>query len=215
MRKKFFFTFIFSFSGMVFGIFAIPAAANSGSTFSDDIENLFWIGVLLSLIIVIIVFGLLGYILFKFRESKDTERKKIKNQQRVEIAVILFAFTFIAIAFLVSLPIVLDINTIPEGDHEVIMVYGQQYNFIFERENGTRTTDELTINQDQIYVFNLTSLDVIHSFHVPDLSIKVDIVPGRYNVIWLEVEEPGEYMVHCAEYCGFEHYDMHAKIIVV
>ncbi|MFX1512554.1 MAG: cytochrome c oxidase subunit II [Promethearchaeota archaeon] len=215
MRKKFVLTSIFSLTCIFFSIYSTPVAAKSGSTFSDDIENLFWLGVLLSLIIVIIVFSLLGYMLFKFRESKDTERRKIKNPLRVEIAVILFAFTFIAIAFLVSLPIVLNINTIPEGDHEVITVYGQQFNFIFERENGTRTIDELVINQDQIYIFNLTSLDVIHSFYVPDLSIKVDMVPGRYNEIWLEVEEPGEYMVHCAEYCGFDHYDMHAKIIVV
>jgi cytochrome c oxidase subunit 2 len=51
----------------------------------------------------------------------------------------------------------------------------------------------------------LTSGDVIHDFWVPKLGPKMDMIPGRTNVTWLEARDPGTYRGQCAEYCGLEH----------
>ncbi|MHA2306051.1 MAG: cytochrome c oxidase subunit II, partial [Candidatus Hodarchaeales archaeon] len=73
--------------------------------------------------------------------------------------------------------------------------------------------DVVYLKVNEIYKFNITSIDVIHSFYAHELSIKLDMVPGRYNIVYVQIREPGIYEVHCAEYCGFGHYLMEAKII--
>ncbi|WDR02206.1 c-type cytochrome [Devosia algicola] len=61
--------------------------------------------------------------------------------------------------------------------------------------------------------FNLTSPDVIHSFWVPALGGKTDVVPGRVNQMWLMADKPGVYRGQCSEYCGSEHAQMGLYVI--
>ena len=61
----------------------------------------------------------------------------------------------------------------------------------------------------------MSSVDVIHSFFVPDFRVKKDVVPNRYTVVWFEAPEPGEHVVFCAEYCGDGHSRMLSKVKVV
>jgi cytochrome c oxidase subunit 2 len=56
--------------------------------------------------------------------------------------------------------------------------------------------------------FTLNSPDVIHSFWVPALGGKTDVIPGRTNEMWLEADKPGVYRGQCSEYCGEEHAQM-------
>ena len=51
----------------------------------------------------------------------------------------------------------------------------------------------------------LTSADVIHSFWVPELSGKTDLLPNRVNEMWIDPQEPGLYLGQCAQFCGPEH----------
>lgn len=61
--------------------------------------------------------------------------------------------------------------------------------------------------------FSLTSPDVIHSFWVPALGGKTDVVPGQTNVTWLKAERPGVYRGQCSEYCGQQHAHMAFAIV--
>jgi len=63
-------------------------------------------------------------------------------------------------------------------------------------------------------VFNMEGPDVIHSFWIPQLGGKRDVVPGRVNRITLTPEAPGEYMGQCAEFCGASHANMMLRVIV-
>jgi cytochrome c oxidase subunit 2 len=54
----------------------------------------------------------------------------------------------------------------------------------------------------------ITGGDVIHSFWVPKLAGKLDAIPGRENVMWIRVDEPGSYSGQCAEFCGLGHAGM-------
>jgi len=56
--------------------------------------------------------------------------------------------------------------------------------------------------------FNVTSLDVIHSFWIPRLGGKLDAVPQRDNRFWLKADEPGTWSGQCAEFCGLDHANM-------
>jgi cytochrome c oxidase subunit 2 len=61
--------------------------------------------------------------------------------------------------------------------------------------------------------FSLKSGDVIHSFWVPNLSGKKDLIPGKIATIWLQADKPGVYRGQCAEYCGHQHAHMALWII--
>lgn len=68
-----------------------------------------------------------------------------------------------------------------------------------------RTANEIHIPVGEPVAFKLTSPDVIHSFWVPALGGKTDVIPGRVNTTWLLAEKPGIYRGQCAEYCGLQH----------
>jgi cytochrome c oxidase subunit 2 len=59
----------------------------------------------------------------------------------------------------------------------------------------------------------VTSRDVIHSFWVPRLIGKIDMIPGRTNEQWIEASRPGVYEAICAEFCGVAHADMRMRVI--
>jgi cytochrome c oxidase subunit 2 len=99
-------------------------------------------------------------------------------------------------------------------DAEVIKVTGAQWVWTFEHEDGTREVSQLHLVRGQPYRFEVTSLDVIHAFNIPDFTTMMDAVPGRVNTIWLVPDQSGEYLIQCREYCGFSHYQMRAKLIV-
>jgi cytochrome c oxidase subunit 2 len=61
-------------------------------------------------------------------------------------------------------------------------------------------------------LLKLRSVDVIHSFWVPNLHGKIDAIPSRHNVFWLQADKPGIYVGQCAEYCGLQHAHMRMRI---
>ncbi len=75
-------------------------------------------------------------------------------------------------------------------------------------DHQVTTANEIHIPVGQPVTFKLASDDVIHSFWVPELHGKRDLIPGRVNHFWLQADEPGEYWGLCAEYCGTQHAKM-------
>ena len=74
---------------------------------------------------------------------------------------------------------------------------------------------ELCVPAGEPVVLQLVSRDVIHSFFVPALRVKQDVVPGMRPEIWFEAREPGEYEIVCAELCGWGHYKMAGRLRVL
>jgi cytochrome c oxidase subunit 2 len=76
--------------------------------------------------------------------------------------------------------------------------------------NGAVTANEIHIPAGETVRLRLTTDDVIHSFWVPQLQAKTDMINGHVNYMWLNADEPGRYRGQCAEFCGLEH----AKMLV-
>ena len=100
------------------------------------------------------------------------------------------------------------------AEAETIKVIGQQWFWSFEHADGTKEINELHVEQNKPYRFEITSMDVNHNFNVPDSVILMDAVPGRINTLWNLFSETGEFLIQCREYCGFSHYNMKAKLFV-
>ncbi|MHA2335004.1 MAG: hypothetical protein ACXAEU_23450, partial [Candidatus Hodarchaeales archaeon] len=125
-----------SFIAFVSTIISIPTAAQSG--FTAGFQNILLLGTFFSIIVGVVVLGLLAYVIIKYRGSSDTIRKRIKNELRLEITIIIFATVIVSILFIASLPISDNIFTEPEYD-EIVMITSYLYNFTFTKEDGTIT----------------------------------------------------------------------------
>ena len=75
------------------------------------------------------------------------------------------------------------------------------------------TANELHLPVGQPVRLELATADVIHSFWVPALAGKTDLIPGQRNVAWIEADRPGRYWGHCGEYCGLQHANMMLTVV--
>ncbi|WP_158554016.1 cytochrome c oxidase subunit II [Micromonospora deserti] len=104
--------------------------------------------------------------------------------------------------------------TTASRDALVVEIVGHQWWFeVHYPDEAVTTTNELHLPVGRRVVLRLTSADVIHSFWVPELGGKMDMLPDDTNALVLQADEPGEYYSRCAEFCGLHHADM--KMLVI
>lgn len=104
-------------------------------------------------------------------------------------------------------------RAVPE-DAMVVQVEGRMWSWAFTYPDGKRSSD-LVAPVDTPVRLEMTSADVIHSFYVPAMRIKMDTVPGMTTTVWFKSDEEGEFDILCAEYCGLKHANMIATLKVV
>lgn len=102
----------------------------------------------------------------------------------------------------------------PENALE-IHVNGKQWAWDFTYKSGKKSGNEFYVPVNTPVKLIMTSEDVIHSFYIPSMRIKTDVVPGRYTAQWFNAEKLGDYHVFCTEYCGAAHSAMAATLHVV
>ncbi len=142
------------------------------------------------------------------------ERGKVLEMATIFGAAAILAY--LAVVTAVNLYAIDNYGTLAARESYVtIKVVGRQFAWEFIYPNGTRAFNTLTLKAGRLYKLELTSIDVIHSFYIPQLGVKYDTVPGFTYVLWLKVDEPGVYNIYCAEYCGTGHYLMLGKVVVV
>jgi len=100
----------------------------------------------------------------------------------------------------------------PDALH--VNVTGQRFSWSFNCTSGCGVPAVLTVPRNKIVILNITSSDVFHSFGIPDLRVKADAIPGRYNLIWFEVSTAGTFRIQCYELCGSGHAFMIGKLVV-
>ncbi|MFZ5822842.1 MAG: cytochrome c oxidase subunit II [Bacillota bacterium] len=157
------------------------------------------------------------YVVFRFRARPGQTEvpKQVHGNHTLEVI-----WTVIPILVLVSVayPTVeaaFETATPPEGSM-VIKAEGNQWWFGFTYPaEGFVTANEMRIPVGKPVKIELTSRDVIHSFWIPKLAGKMDMIPNRTNVMWLKADEPGLYYGQCAEFCGDAHAKMRFRVIAM
>ena len=182
-----------------------------------NIDNLFWLTVIIAAVIFVLVQGAIIYTAIKFRRKKgEPERpvKQIHGNTRLEIA-----WTIVPALILAGLAVP-TVQTIFENAEEPVnainvTVTGHQWWFEYEYTDlGVITANEMHIPTDRDIFLTLTADagDVIHSFWVPRLSGKRDLVPGHTNTLTMSADQPGLYLGQCAEFCGLSHANMRLRV---
>jgi cytochrome c oxidase subunit 2 len=167
-------------------------------------------------VVWLLVMVVLGWALLRKRSGDGGEARKRPLTMSVGSAV---AATVMIIA---GLTIASFYTTrgigLPENEALTITVRGQQWwwQVIYADANPAlsfQTANEIHIPVGQDVRIQLESADVVHSFWVPSLAGKQDLVPGRSNSLLLRAERPGNYRGQCAEFCGLQHTHMAMMVI--
>ncbi len=144
----------------------------------------------------------------------------VGNNERTNTALVVLFGMAIPIVILVALFIVADLVLIKETEAPkagstamTITVTGHQW-YWQVRYDGTdaETANEIHIPVRTSIDLVARSADVIHSFWVPELNRKIDMIPGQSNSIELYAEQPGVYRGQCAEFCGLQHANMAFRV---
>ncbi len=202
------------------------AAIDAASPVQRAILQLFLVILIFALIIAIFVHILLLLAVKWYRDSprwRPPKGRPKTHDRRLELAwtigpVVILAG--VATATLVALP---GIERPASYDYTVDVI-GVQWAWLFKYPdyrlpNGTlvrdiASTGTLYVQEGVTFFLNVTSNDVIHSFYVPDLGIKIDAIPGVTNHFWLRADRPGTFSAQCAEFCGLGHSQMVGQVVV-
>lgn len=177
-------------------------------------RNIFWWAV----VVFVVVEGVLLYAAFRFREKGegegDARPEPVHGHTKLEIGWTLApALILVAIAIPTVQTLFL-LDNPPEEEGLVIEVTGKQWWWEFRYpELEIVTANEAHVPVGRQVEFRLRSGDVVHSFWVPRLAGKRDLVPGRETHLWFTADSAGSYWGQCAEYCGIAHALMKFRVV--
>jgi cytochrome c oxidase subunit II len=186
------------------------------SDFGRWIDDIFMLISWTTLVIFIAVEGLLLYCCWRFRERPGaTAPAQTHGHTPLEIS---WTVAFALVLLIIGIPtirIIFKTQEAPAATSLRVDVVAHQWwwEFKYPALNIT-TANELHLPVGQTVSFALHAPDVIHSFWIPYLGGKRDVVPHRVNHLIMTPEVPGEYPGQCAEYCGMSHANMRLRAIV-
>jgi cytochrome c oxidase subunit 2 len=178
---------------------------------ADQQRDLFYLAMWPALVIMILVLGLVVFMMFRFarRKSTDPLPKQVHGNTALELGWTIAPAILLGIVAIPTLAAIVDLGRDANDEALTVEVEGIRWIWQFTYpeligENGKpiTTANEMHIPADREIGLRLTSPDVIHSFWVPRLAGKTDLIPGRVNHMWIKADEPGTYSGQCAEFCG-------------
>jgi len=174
--------------------------------------------------IFFVVAGLLVYAIVRFRHRAGdelSEPPQVYGSNQIELAWTILPLLIVFVLILVTARTIADIQNRkpPSGAVKATVIGHQWWWEIRYPELGIVTANELHVpasdgSGSRPTFLKLQSADVAHSFWVPVLAGKTDLIPNRENLMWIEPTKPGTYLGNCAEYCGTQHARMLIRVVV-
>jgi len=184
--------------------------------------SLFVLGI--TAVIFLIVAGFAAYTLIRFGRrptNPAVEPAQVYGSTQIELAWTVVPFLIVVVLFLVTARYVWGIErrAQPPDALEITIVGNQWWWEIRYPKLGIVTANEIHVPVSDAArptptFITLESADVAHSFWVPQLAGKMDVIPNKTNRIWIEPRTPGTYVGQCAEYCGLQHGLMLLVVVV-
>jgi len=200
-------------------LFAAPAGAwllHPATSIARDVRSLFYKAVAITAFFFILAEGILLVAVLKFRAKPGQQAAKWHENLKLEIVwtaiptlamVILSGPAFTAMSYM---------ETVPKSDLRIEIIGHQWFwEYRYPGQGIIFANEPLVLPARKTIAADITSIDVVHSWFVPDFGIKRDANPGRINHVWFQVDQPGTYEGQCAELCGVLHAQMFITVKVV
>jgi len=193
------------------------------STYGKRMDELFYIILWITGIVFVAVQGALLVFLFRYRARPGAKATYVHGNNRLEVIWTVIPAIILVFITIASQKLWTEVRGTPPDDAFPIQIEAEQFawNIRYAGDDGEfGTQDDIkTINQLHIPTgkpvkVTLTSIGkdgqhpVIHSFFLPEVRLKQDVVPGMAIDVWFEATRTGRYEIACAEFCGLGHYRM-------
>ena len=194
------------------------------STPADSIFHLSQLVLAVTGLIFLVVFSLILYAIVKFRRrgaEDGREPPQVYGSNQVELAWTVIPVLIVFVLFLATARVIHSIQDAPQppGSIQVTVIGHQFWWELRYPQIGFVTANELHIpvsdaSHPTPTFLTLMSSDTDHSFWVPRLAGKTDLIPNRVNHMWIDPHDTGLYLGQCAQYCGVEHAMMLLRVYV-
>jgi cytochrome c oxidase subunit II len=194
------------------------------STPAKSIADLSVLVLVITEIIFLVVFALLAYSIVRFRGramDRGHEPAQVYGSMQIELAWTIIPILIVVVLFLATARVIHAVQDAPEPAGAVeVTVIGHQYWWEFRYPKlGIVTANELHIpvsdpDHPTPTFLQLLSADTDHSFWVPELAGKTDLIPNHPNRMWMDPQSTGVFLGQCAQYCGIQHAKMLLRVSV-
>jgi cytochrome c oxidase subunit 2 len=202
----------------------VPSIFQPRSTPAESIYHLSLFVLAITALIFLVVFGLLTYAVVKFRRTADEDKSEpaqVYGSTQIELAWTVIPILIVVVLFLATARVIHGIEDAPKPARAVeVTAIGHQFWWEFRYPGlGVVTANELHVPvSDPAHptptFLKLLSADTDHSFWIPQLAGKTDLIPNHPNKTWMDPRHPGIYLGQCAQYCGTQHAKMLLRVYV-
>jgi cytochrome c oxidase subunit 2 len=201
-----------------------PSIFAPASTPATEIHHLSLFVLEITGAIFVVVASLLTYVIIRFRArpgDDESEPAQVYGSNQVELAWTVIPVLIVVVLFLTTARVIFAIQDAPKPEAALeVTTVGHQFWWEFRYpKQGINAVNELhvplssTDHPTPTYI-KLLSADVDHSFWVPQLAGKTDLIPNHPNDIWIDPQQPGLYLGQCAQFCGVQHANMLLRVYV-
>ena len=202
----------------------LPSIFDPRSTPTKWIYHLSYFVLSITGLIFVVVFGLLAYAVVKYRRrpgDDGREPAQVYGSNQIELAWTVIPILIVVVLFLATARVIHSIQDAPKPENAVeVVAIGHQFWWEFRYPQlGVVTANELHIPVSEVAhstptFLTLLSADTDHSFWVPQLAGKTDLIPNRVNHMWMDPYQTGIFLGQCAQYCGTQHAKMLLRVYV-
>jgi cytochrome c oxidase subunit 2 len=179
----------------------------------EQVDATFILIVTISVILLLLVTICMIYFIIKYNKKRNPVPANIHGSTALEIIWTAIPIMLVLGMFFSGYASFKNMRNVPD-DAFVVHVTARMWQWSFEYPNGKKS-DTLYVPLSKPIKAELTSNDVNHSFYIPAMREKEDVIPGRTNYMWFQPTSIGSYYIECAEYCGLNHSRMLTKLVVM
>jgi cytochrome c oxidase subunit 2 len=191
---------------------ASPSTLHTAGSESDDVSRLWWVMFGLAVVVYVVVATLIVWAIVHGRGDRPV-RARFNDDKFIWIGGVIAPAI---ILFVLGVLTMTTSNAIRQPSSRALVVKVEAHDWWWAASypgRGVVTANEIHVPVDTRVHFELTSGDVIHSFWVPEIAGKQDVIPGQPNDLYVTVRKVGTYRGLCAEFCGLEHAKMQLFVI--
>jgi cytochrome c oxidase subunit 2 len=205
---------------------AVHSVSNIFEPRATPAESVYYLSLLVLAVcaaIFLVVAGVLTYTIVRFRQGVEDQREpaQVYGSNQIEVAWTVIPILIVFVLTMATARVVLAIqDKRATADALQVTVVGHQWWWEIRYPGlGIVTANELHVPVSSkanpaLAFLKLESADVAHSFWVPQLSGKTDLIPNHPNSMWIDPRQEGTFLGNCAEYCGTQHANMLLRVIV-
>jgi cytochrome c oxidase subunit 2 len=188
-----------------------PAEASTIAPYADALY-FFLIGMTLTglLLVGVLVFGFS----IRYRKARNPVATQVEGSTLLEATWTIIPLAIFLVTFVWGALLYFRIYNPPTNAMNIYIV-GKQWMWKAEHPGGQHEINALHVPAGRPVQLTMISMDVFHSFSIPDFRVKREVIPGRYSTVWFQATEPGTYHLFCTQYCGTKHSGMIGEVTVM